>query len=129
MLALARTFERAILKQILIDGFFHADPHPGNLFISPQTGTITFLDLGLVGELRADQRMDLIDLMFSLQQVDAYGVAQAIRRLSVQTRPMNDVDYYAAVERILNQEWRYTPGASFSVMMNKVMAELSRNGL
>jgi ubiquinone biosynthesis protein len=129
MLALARTFERAIMKQILIDGFFHADPHPGNLFISPQTGMITFLDLGLVGELRTDQRLDLIDLLFSLQQGDAYGVAQAIRRLSVQTRPMNDVDYFTAVERILNQEWKYGVGASFGVMMNKVMAELSHSGL
>ena len=65
MSELARTFERAMMKQILIDGFFHADPHPGNLFISPQTGVITFLDLGLIGELRTDQRLDLIDLMFS----------------------------------------------------------------
>ena len=118
------TFERAIMKQILIDGFFHADPHPGNLFISPQTGVITFLDLGLIGELRSDQRLDLIDLMFSLQQGDAYSVAQAIRRLSVQTRPMNDLDYVTAVERILNQEWKYGVGSSFGAMMNKVMAEL-----
>jgi len=126
---LARTFERAIMKQILIDGFFHADPHPGNLFISPQTGVITFLDLGLIGELRSDQRLDLIDLMFSLQQGDSYSVAQSIRRLSVQTRPMNDVDYYTAVERILNQEWKYGSGASFGAMMNKVMAELSHSGM
>jgi ubiquinone biosynthesis protein len=129
MAVIARTFERAIMKQILIDGFFHADPHPGNLFISPQTGMITFLDLGLIGELRSDQRLDLIDLMFSLQQSDAYGVAQAIRRLSVQTRPMNELDYFTAVERILNQEWKYGVGAGFGAMMNKVMAELSHSGL
>jgi ubiquinone biosynthesis protein len=129
MAAVATTFERAIMKQILIDGFFHADPHPGNLFISPKTGMITFLDLGLIGELRSDQRLDLIDLMFSLQQGDAYSVAGAIRRLSVQTRPMNDLDYFTAVERILNQEWKYGDGASFGVMMNKVMAQLSRSGL
>jgi ubiquinone biosynthesis protein len=129
MAALARTFERAIMKQILIDGFFHGDPHPGNLFISPQTGVITFLDLGLIGELRTDQRLDLIDLMFSLQQGDSYSVAQAIRRLSVQARPMDDVDYFTAVERILSQEWKYGTGDSFGAMMNKVMAELSHSGL
>jgi ubiquinone biosynthesis protein len=129
MTELASTFERAIMKQIMIDGFFHADPHPGNLFINPQTGVITFLDLGLIGELRSDQRLDLIDLMFSLQQGDSFSVAQAIRRLSVQTRPMNDLDYHAAVERILNQEWKYGDGSSFGVMMNKVMAELSRSGM
>jgi ubiquinone biosynthesis protein len=129
MATLARTFERAIMKQILIDGFFHADPHPGNLFISPETGVITFLDLGLIGELRTDQRLDLIDLMFSLQQGDSYSVAQSIRRLSVQTRPMDDVDYFTAVERILSQEWKYGTGDSFGAMMNKVMAELSHSGL
>ena len=41
-----------MMKQLLIEGFFHGDPHPGNLFIDPEDGRITFLDLGLVGELR-----------------------------------------------------------------------------
>ena len=65
--------------------------------------------------------------MFSLHQGDAYGVAQAIRRLSVQVRPMNDLDYVTAVERILNQEWKYGVGSSFGAMMNKVMAELKHH--
>ena len=42
---------RAIVKQLLIDGFFHADPHPGNVLIDLQTGVITFIDTGMVGEL------------------------------------------------------------------------------
>ncbi len=39
------------MKMLLIDGFFHADPHPGNLIVNLDTGVVTFLDCGMVGEL------------------------------------------------------------------------------
>ncbi len=126
---LARTFMRAMMKQIIVDGFFHADPHPGNLFIAPESGLITFLDFGLVGELRQDQRLDLFDLLTSLQGFDTYGVAHALRRLSVQTRPIDEVEYQAVVERALMQNWKYGAGDTFGALMNKVLGELARNGL
>lgn len=130
---LARTLMRAMMKQIIVDGFFHADPHPGNLFIAPESGLITFLDFGLVGELRQNQRLELFDLLTSLQQMDAYGVAHALRRLSVQTRPIDDIEYQAVVESALMQHWKYGAGYgagnTFGVMMNKVFGELARNGL
>ena len=46
-----------------MDGFFHGDPHPGNIFVEPETGRIMFLDFGLVGLLTQHQRMDLLDLI------------------------------------------------------------------
>ena len=49
---LGATFMRAIIKQVLIDGFFHADPHPGNVLVDPASNQIVFLDLGLIGRLR-----------------------------------------------------------------------------
>jgi ubiquinone biosynthesis protein len=126
---LARTFMRAMMKQIIVDGFFHADPHPGNLFIAPASGLITFLDFGLIGELRQDQRLELFDLLTSLQQFDTYGVARAIRRLSVQTRPINEVEYQSMVTSALMQNWKYSAGSTFGAMINKVLGELARNGL
>ncbi|NTU81562.1 MAG: AarF/ABC1/UbiB kinase family protein, partial [Chloroflexales bacterium] len=128
MLSLAHTFMRAMMKQIVIDGFFHADPHPGNLFISPASGVITFLDFGLVGQLRQDQRLELVDLLISLQQLDAQGVAHAVRQLSVQTRPLDDAEYQALVEGVLIQNWKYGEGASFGATINKVLGELARHG-
>jgi len=65
---LARTFIRAIMKQVLVDGFFHGDPHPGNLMINLDTGVIQFLDLGMVGEIDLQQRISLSDILFSLQK-------------------------------------------------------------
>jgi ubiquinone biosynthesis protein len=126
---LARTFLRAMMKQLLIDGFFHGDPHPGNLFIDPDDGRITFLDLGLVGELRTDQRLDLIDLVLSLQQGDAYGLAQVIPRLCTQTRPLDERAFRAMVSRVLNQEWKYGIDRSFGALMDKLLAGLAQFGL
>ena len=126
---LARTFLRAMMKQLLIDGFFHGDPHPGNLFVDPDDGRITFLDLGLVGELRTDQRLDLIDLILSMQQQDAYGLAQVIPRLCTQTRPLDELSFRAMVNRVLNQEWKYGVDRSFGALMDKLLAGLALFGL
>ena len=74
---------RAVIKQLLIDGFFHADPHPGNVLVNLQTGQITFLDCGMVGQLGLTQRVSLIQLLVALQQGDVAGMGQILRHLSV----------------------------------------------
>jgi len=74
---------RAIVKQLLIDGFFHADPHPGNVLVGLQTGRITFLDAGMVGYLDLNQRLNIIQLLFAIQQQDVAGMGQILRNLSV----------------------------------------------
>src|SRR6187200_972598 len=66
---LGATFMRAIIKQVLIDGFFHGDPHPGNVMVDPESGQIIFLDLGLVGQLSTEQRVDLLGLIYALKEV------------------------------------------------------------
>ena len=83
---LARTFIRAMMKQVLVDGFFHADPHPGNLMIDLNAGVIQFLDLGMVGELDLPQRISLGDLLVSLQTPDPDGIASALLGVSLPFR-------------------------------------------
>src|SRR4030095_8159107 len=46
----ARHLLESFYKQILVDGFFHADPRPGNLMWQPEEETLYFLDLGMIGE-------------------------------------------------------------------------------
>ncbi|MEI7856374.1 MAG: AarF/ABC1/UbiB kinase family protein [Methanomicrobiales archaeon] len=55
----------AYLKMIFEDGFFHGDPHPGNLVVTPE-GDIVFLDFGIVGILRPEKRQNFINLLFAL---------------------------------------------------------------
>src|SRR5215472_10166745 len=56
--ALAEELFCAYLKQILVDGFFHADPHPGNVLLT-DADKIALIDLGMVGQILPEQQDDL----------------------------------------------------------------------
>ena len=102
-LALAEDAIRGMLKQLLIDGFFHADPHPGNVLVNLETGVIYFIDTGMVGELDVQQRLNLINLIFALQQQDARGLAQVALGLSKPFREVNERAYYRDFERLVGR--------------------------
>jgi ubiquinone biosynthesis protein len=59
----------AYLRMIFEDGFFHGDPHPGNLLVTKE-GDIVFLDFGIVGILRPEKRQNFINLLFALVNDD-----------------------------------------------------------
>jgi ubiquinone biosynthesis protein len=67
---IAQTGASAVLKMIIIDGLFHADPHPGNFFILPGE-RIAFIDFGMVGRVSEVRRRQIIKLMQALLQEDA----------------------------------------------------------
>ncbi|MBI4193494.1 MAG: ubiquinone biosynthesis protein UbiB [Betaproteobacteria bacterium] len=66
---LAARGAESILKMILIDGFFHADPHPGNVFYLPGN-RIAMIDYGMVGRLSAQRRRQVIDLLAGLARME-----------------------------------------------------------
>ena len=70
---IARNGADAFLKQVLVHGFFHGDPHPGNLFILPGN-TICLLDYGMVGRLGENLKFQLVDLLVAVLQRDADSV-------------------------------------------------------
>jgi predicted unusual protein kinase regulating ubiquinone biosynthesis (AarF/ABC1/UbiB family) len=65
--ALAEELFRAYLTQILVDGFFHADPHPGNVFLTPDY-RIALLDLGMVGHILPRLQEDLLQLLLAIAE-------------------------------------------------------------
>jgi predicted unusual protein kinase regulating ubiquinone biosynthesis (AarF/ABC1/UbiB family)/nucleotide-binding universal stress UspA family protein len=69
----ARQLIESYYRQILIEGFFHADPHPGNLMWSD--GTVYFLDCGMVGEVTPSLREDVMVLLLAFWQEDAAFLA------------------------------------------------------
>jgi len=87
---IARNALRALIKQLPVDGFFHADPHPGNLLVDLDTGVLTFIDLGMMGELDLQKRLRLAQLMIVTQQRSVDGMADALRGMSTAFR--GDVD-------------------------------------
>jgi predicted unusual protein kinase regulating ubiquinone biosynthesis (AarF/ABC1/UbiB family) len=65
--ALAEEVFRAYLEQILVHGFFHADPHPGNVFIT-EDYRIALLDLGMVGRIMPRLQEDLLQLLLAISE-------------------------------------------------------------
>lgn len=63
----------AVLKMILVDGFFHADPHPGNVMYLPGN-RIAMLDFGMVGRLSDHRRNQIVDLLAALSRRDEHGM-------------------------------------------------------
>jgi len=78
----------AYVQQIFVDGFFHGDPHPGNLLVTCQ-GEIVFLDYGIVGVLRPERRRVFVDLLLAMTRTDVDGVITALKRLDVAITPAN----------------------------------------
>ncbi len=74
---LARRGAQAVLKMIVEDGFFHADPHPGNVFYLPGN-TIAFIDFGMVGRLPSHRREELLQLLLGLVERDPQAVADVL---------------------------------------------------
>lgn len=73
---------RILLTMILRDGFFHADPHPGNVFVE-EDGTIGLIDFGMVGEVDWASQQHLMQLMLGITQRDASRLADTLLDLSV----------------------------------------------
>ena len=71
---------RTYLKQLLEDGFFHADPHPGNLRVMPD-GRLAFFDFGMVGRLDARLQSNLINAFFHVVERDVHGLVDDMVRL------------------------------------------------
>jgi ubiquinone biosynthesis protein len=124
-----RVFVRALIKQVLIDGFFHGDPHPGNVVVNPDSKQIVFLDLGLVGQLSSQQRVNLVDLIFSVTNRDYEGVATTMLALSKKTSSFDEPAYRQAMERVLRRMLEYHEDASLGDSVNAVMSVVYDSGL
>jgi len=75
--ALARAGSEAVLKMILTNGFFHADPHPGNVIFQPGP-RIAFIDFGMVGLLSHTRREEIIDLLSALARHDEHAMMDVL---------------------------------------------------
>lgn len=92
---LAESLFRAYLQQILIDGFYHADPHPGNLLLT-RDKRIALLDLGMVGRVSEKMRDNLFHLLAAIADNEGDRVAEAALRISGDVDPNLDRKAFAA---------------------------------
>jgi ubiquinone biosynthesis protein len=73
----ARSGAQLVLKMVLSDGFFHADPHPGNVFVLGD-GRIALIDYGMIGRLSPTRRAEVVNLMFGLVERDPGRVTEIL---------------------------------------------------
>lgn len=93
---------RFVLKEVLIDGFFHADPHPGNLIIMPGE-VIGVIDFGIVGRLNVRERVDLARLFIAVVQLDIDGVVDQLFRMGVASPQTDRQGLHRDLRRLLSQ--------------------------
>ncbi len=89
----------AMVKMVLYDGFFHGDPHPGNILVREDL-SLVFIDFGLVGRLSASQQDDLIALILNVLAGDVDAISRVLLRMGRPVGRVNLREFRADVERI-----------------------------
>jgi ubiquinone biosynthesis protein len=127
---LATNTLRAMVKMLMIDGFFHADPHPGNILVDTNTGNVTFIDTGMVGEITIAQRLNFVQLLLALQNRDINASAGVLKSLSVPFQDKIDEGaYFKDFQRSLGPYMAGAGSMDFAQSLNTGMDVLRRHGL
>jgi ubiquinone biosynthesis protein len=93
---------RAFFQQLYLDGFFHADPHPGNIFYL-QDGRVALIDFGMVGSLDPRTQQILTEMLLAIVDLDAVTCSQLTLELSESIQPTNLVRLKVDYERMLRK--------------------------
>jgi ubiquinone biosynthesis protein len=119
---LARQFFRAYVHQVTVDGVYHADPHRGNVLLTPD-GRLALVDFGLLGRLDDDTRRNLALLLLAVAQNRADDVADLILGLSRVTLGADEPGFVQDLRRKLPRyHWRPLSG----IRAGEALADLQR---
>ncbi len=132
---LARLLTRAFFQQICIDGYFHADPHPGNLFYLG-SGRVALLDCGMIGRLDPRTQQIVLELILAIVSLDAQRCAELTLELALPESPRGSprdqttslAQLQGEYERLLRQY--YTLSVSeldFSELFSEILQAARRN--
>jgi ubiquinone biosynthesis protein len=127
--ALAKRATDVIAKMVFQDGFFHADPHPGNFFIEPR-GRIGLIDFGMVGSLDEELRDRLGKLMLALVRGNPDRLAAALLDLGAATQRADRDGLRDDLAELLARYSERGPGAiDFSSASGEILEIVRRNRL
>ncbi|KYZ76164.1 ABC transporter [Anaerosporomusa subterranea] len=96
---LAERFAKAIFQQIFMEGFFHGDPHPGNVVVLPGE-IIAFLDFGMVGRLSPEMKYNLASLIIGLMRQDSDDLTKTILRMGIAPEHVNRLQLRDDIDRL-----------------------------
>jgi ubiquinone biosynthesis protein len=95
----ARAFVEAYLSMVFVSGFFHADPHPGNLFVEAD-GRVAMVDFGMVGTVSVEVRHALVEILMALSLQDVSRSARALHNLGVVPADVDEAQFSVELGRL-----------------------------
>jgi predicted unusual protein kinase regulating ubiquinone biosynthesis (AarF/ABC1/UbiB family) len=120
--ALAKELSKAYLDNILLDGFFHADPHPGNIFITPER-KLALLDLGMVARVDPSLQENLLKLVLAVNE----GNGREVARLSMKIgTPLEDRDEARFTRQVSNLVGFFQETTLEYARLGRIVMELAR---
>ena len=126
--ALAGRITDTLFTMMLRQGFFHADPHPGNIFIN-DNGGITFIDFGLVGHLGNTRRREILNLINALTNNDALLIQYVLSDWAQGDLPDENLLGADVLEMLLNYEHTPIRDLRVSQVINDITSIMRRHGL
>lgn len=106
---LAEELFSAYLSQVLIDGFFHADPHPGNVFLTDD-GRVALLDVGMVGRISPGMQAQLLKLLVALSEGNGDGVADIAMQMGEAAEDFNLAEFRRRIALLVAEQRDSTLG-------------------
>ncbi|MBW4542656.1 MAG: AarF/ABC1/UbiB kinase family protein [Myxacorys chilensis ATA2-1-KO14] len=117
---------RAFFQQICLDGFFHADPHPGNLFYL-RDGRVALFDCGMVGRIDPRTQQILLELVLAIVNLDAQRCTQLVLQLAPSVNPINRVKLQTEFDQLLRRYYSLNiTQVNFSKLVYEVL-QVARN--
>ncbi len=126
---IARRGATLIMKQIFVNGFFHGDPHPGNIFILPGN-VICFLDFGMMGRISRQEREDFSDLIIQVVNRNDRKATDTVLKLTACDREPDRTELERDLTQLIDQFF-YLPLKELEMgpLLHQLLEILSRHGL
>ena len=125
----ARRGADVVLKQILVHGLFHADPHPGNVLVLPGD-IVAFVDFGIVGRLNRRMRERLAETILAVSRRDSERLAEIVANIATPLRPIDMAELARDIDEMLDVYADLSLGdLSLGMVLRSITAAMSRHRL
>jgi ubiquinone biosynthesis protein len=127
--AVARAFAEAYLSMVFVQRLFHADPHPGNVFVEPD-GRVAFVDFGMVGVVSEGTRVGLGKVLLALVAVDVTQMADGLFDLGIARASVDRAAFEGDLDKLL-QRYAFVPLEQLRIgpLLNDLMSVVRKHRL
>ena len=126
---LALTYFNSVLEQALLYGFFHADPHPGNIFVQ-KSGKLIYLDFGIMGEVRHQDREKVVKFISTIPDKDPIKSFNIILSLAREVKTNDISEFREKCIQVMEDVYFHSIGeVSFGHALYEIISEGAKYGV